>query len=436
MLLTLLARPVTGHAAKMQLLREVPMPVPGSLPDFFPSSIATDGQIVWGVWRKYLATQFYFTSFDARTGERIAESTFPGTPTSGLLLRAGTTFMATVNLTGESQDNTAQIFERDSSGTITRTQVLSRPESQGVFGRALGDNLAVLGGSILNGAGVPIGVAYLFGRTQPGAAFEFLQQLPTPDGSVAFGASAAISGDRLVIGDWNMSFPEIPGDYSSPQAHIGAAWVFARNPTNGLFEETQRLTISDGKDRDCFGIAVAIVGDLIVASAPQQGTDSSGAVYTFRKAANGNQFTQNQKITDTSAPFDFAGFGESLAVTADAMLIGAPTSNHTPNVTSPGAAFLYHLDAATSLYQLDQIITGPSTHTARFGHSVALFGGAAAVGAPYDQTPVGGSLNIFGFPSSVPASTVASIAALAALLATIGAVTRRRERAPRSPAST
>ena len=92
-----------------------------------------------------------------------------------------------------------------------------------------------------------------------------------------FGFSVAISGDTIVVGadleDSNAS--GIDGDQDDNSATFaGAVYVFTRNGT--VWSQQAYLKASNTDGGDVFGSAVAISGDTLVVSAPEECSNANG----------------------------------------------------------------------------------------------------------------------------------------------------------------
>src|SRR5262249_36012244 len=110
------------------------------------------------------------------------------------------------------------------------------------------------------------GQAHVFVRT--GAAWteqaKLLASDPTAEG---FGISAAINGDKVVVGAWG-----------GPGQNYGQAYVFVRTGTQ--WSEEAKLTASDGASGDALGSAVAVSGDTVVVAAEMKHSEK-GQVYVY-----------------------------------------------------------------------------------------------------------------------------------------------------------
>lgn len=143
----------------------------------------------------------------------------------------------------------------------------------------------VVGASQIQSGGT--GSAYVFVKPSGGWA-GLLQEnakLTASDGLPAdrFGASVALSGDRVVAGA-----PARGGSVGS-NADPGSAYVFLKPPSGwaGLLLENAKLAASDGAGGDDFGSAVEISTDTLLVGAPFN--NNQGAAYVFDSNAVGAQ---------------------------------------------------------------------------------------------------------------------------------------------------
>jgi len=161
------------------------------------------------------------------------------------------------------------------------------------------------------------------------------------------------------------------------------------------------LSAADASPGDLFGSAVAIDGLHGLVGAPGRGepVPGSGVVFAFRRG--GGNWTQTQKLL-APAPHPQASFGAAVALDGELVLVGAPGAR--VGSLRCGAAYLFRHEAggwrlARTLY------SSAPREGARFGHSVALRGGVAAVGSPKgNHAGVGsGRVHLFELASGAPA---------------------------------
>lgn len=170
----------------------------------------------------------------------------------------------------------------------------------------------------------------------------------------------------------------------------------------GLSELVKKLA-TDGASGDTYGHSVGISGNYAIVGAPlddDRGT-SSGAAYIL--SFDGTTWTQQKKIVPTDGA---AGdlFGESVAIDGDLVIIGAREDDD--RGTNSGSAYIYGRNVGgTNNWGLVKKLTDSNGAAYdRFGWSVDIHNGYAAVGAPQDDdlippsTTVGnkGSVSIFG----------------------------------------
>ena len=204
-----------------------------------------------------------------------------------------------------------------------------------------------------------------------------------------FGTSVAISGDTVVVG-----------------TQSGSAYVFSK-PTDGWADtsEASELTASDGSDYDQFGQSVAVSGNTVVVGAYladlEADEEDFGAAYVFTKPNGGWEDTSDSvKLT---APDGAEGreFGQSLSMTGNTLVIGAPYSGYyidfetyreareaedkTPYL---GSVYVFTRpdvgweNAPSPVVKLSAPNGVPWT---RFGWSVSVSSDAIAVGEPYSR---------------------------------------------------
>jgi hypothetical protein len=222
------------------------------------------------------------------------------------------------------------------------------------------------------------------------------EQVELTSDSVAkaeFGYAVAISGDVVVVGARKDSEK---GLYS------GSVYVFRNNGSTWIREA--KLYADDAQAQEYFGSSVAIDGDTIVVGANygRKGDSQTGSVYVFKY--NGSDWQQEAELFGNDLG---AGdkFGYSVAIEDDTIIVGAP--RHDDSETDSGAAYVFRRDAGTWIQ--DPNFTGSGLfEKAYFGHSVALSGNTAVVGAYRNDLDVdsnllvdAGSAYVFRFDGSI-----------------------------------
>ncbi len=363
----------------------------------------------------------------------------------------------------------AYVFLR-SGGTWTQQAYLkaSNPGgAQGPFewqGVSFGQAVAIAGDTIVIGApgedGRGLADATTTDTADSGAAYVFVRSGTTwtqqaylkafnPGNSALFGGSVAISGETIVVGTASslarISSNTVGGEGANNTGvnafsnaggapKSGAAYVFVR--AGNLWNQQAYLKASNTDANDGFGQSVSISGDTLVVGAwneasaatgvnGNQADNSSplaGAAYVF--ARSGGTWTQQAYLKADSHAFNAAlnsqsfGFGYSVSIAGDTVVVAAPLAAFFPYTTPTGASnaekvFVFTRSAAGAWTQQAAI---PATNlnpidVGAFGLSVAVSGEALVIGDPfagsigralvYTRTPAGtwllqGTLNAPG----------------------------------------
>lgn len=185
-----------------------------------------------------------------------------------------------------------------------------------------------------------------------------------------FRSSVAISGTTAVIGSARTT---VNGNYLQ-----GAAYVF--NKVGGSWNQTAKLTASDGQQYDYFGSAVALSGTTVLVGAPYASIDGNGqqgAVYVFTETDG--TWSQTQKlVASDGASGDY--FGISVSISGVTTLVGASQATVDDNEYE-GAAYIFS-QANGSWSQTFKLTASDGTAGDAFGTSVVLAGNTALIGAP------------------------------------------------------
>ncbi|MGH9902577.1 MAG: FG-GAP repeat protein, partial [Pyrinomonadaceae bacterium] len=247
--------------------------------------------------------------------------------------------------------------------------------------------------------------ALLLAWPTAGIAAPVLEQIQkitaTPPGKdAAFGYAMAISGDTMVVGAWH--------DPSGALLHVGAAFVFVR--FNGKWIQEAKLTAPDGVASDEFGCSVAISGHTIVVGARHAditvggvNKQDAGAAYVFVRARGtkvGNfPWSFQQKLEATAPPgVNIANdeFGHSVAVSGNVAVVGAHHAD-VAGYSEAGALYTFSRSALTWTEQQRLTPSGAWGGGDHLGASVAISGNKIAAGANGDQTPVGDAGAVYVF---------------------------------------
>ncbi len=201
---------------------------------------------------------------------------------------------------------------------------------------------------------VPAGQSVVF-RPKPGHEGQELVD-PAYGANDAFGASVALAGDRLFVGDPGSAFDD-------PRAP-GRVCVYVR--TGDAWSHETMLTPSDSASGDRFGAALASSGDRLVVGAP--GHAGGGAAYVFDW--NGT-WTQTSRLTAASQAVQHR-FGTGVALSGDRVAVSAPTSESFP------LSFLAIFASAPGGWQQEAALDAPWGNN--FDAGIALDGDVVAAG--------------------------------------------------------
>ena len=187
----------------------------------------------------------------------------------------------------------------------------------------------------------------------------------------AFGFSAAIDSKTVLIGASKVDIDGV--------TDAGAAYVYVLGD-NGWHQQA-KLVADPAFAEDTLGGNVALknnVAMLGVMRRDDKGKDS-GAVVSFERESNA--WKQNQIFTAPDAkPGD--AFGQSIALTENFLVIGAPRSDALGN--DAGAAYIYKRENDSWCYQT-KITASDGAAGDLFGISVAIDGNTILVGADLDD---------------------------------------------------
>lgn len=292
-------------------------------------------------------------------------------------------FQAT--LTGKPNAGAAYVFVHSGSTWTQQQKIVASDAAQdAAFGYAvaLSGNTALIGApGAAQGTLTEAGAAYVFTRT--GTTWTLEQRLAASDAAAAdqFGDSVSLDGDSAVVG---ADYADVAGKDGS-----GAAYVFTRSGTT--WSEQKKLSGSDSSDGDHFAQSVSISGNSVVAGAPYAdvaGKASAGAAYVFVRA--GTVWSEQKKATASDAGSG-DGFGTSVALVNDTLLVGAPGADVGGKVD---AGATYYFARGGAIWAQKQKLTAalPAASDA-FGQAVAANGTNGIVGA--DGTSGGGAAYLF-----------------------------------------
>ncbi|MCH8153512.1 MAG: FG-GAP repeat protein, partial [Planctomycetes bacterium] len=214
----------------------------------------------------------------------------------------------------------------------------------------------------------------------------------------SFGFSVAVLGDTALIGaEWDREI----------WTEAGAAYIFRLvpfgEPRSG-WVEAQKLLASDGAGWNHFGHAIAMDGGIALIGAGghlHDDNSGTGSAYVFRY--NGATWVEEQELLASDGAWQ-DNFGTSVSISGDVAVIGAPL--HDDNGANSGSAYIFRYDGSTWLEE-QKLLASDGAGGDGFGSSVAVFGDTVIVGAGGDDNKQGinaGSAYVFRFDPDGPGS--------------------------------
>ncbi len=253
-------------------------------------------------------------------------------------------------------------------GSVAWVESLKLEASDGVRPDQFGHAVALDGNTLLVGAfrdDTSRGSAYVF--VWDGATWTEEAKLVAPDGLADdyFGYSVAIDGDTAAL-----------GAYTRDSAR-GAVYIFTRSGTTWSHQAT--LEAADVVATDGFGVAVALEGDTLVATAYWDDVNT-GSAYVFTRT--GSSWTERARLVAS----DRAGqdyFGSAVTLSGDTIAIGAFGDD-----SYRGSTYLFTGSGAVWTQQL-KVTASDGLAGDAFGDTASLDGDTLAIGAPGDDASRG-----------------------------------------------
>jgi len=184
-----------------------------------------------------------------------------------------------------------------------------------------------------------------------------------------FGRSVDISGDYAIVG----AEAEATGG-----SYTGAAYIFQSTGIDS-WDSGTKIRAPDHETGDYFGASVAINGDYAIVGAilEDEGGSGAGAAYIFYRTGL-NMWDDGTKIVALDAQAD-EEFGTSVAISGEYAIVGV--SRESTGGSFAGAAYIFHRTGQNSWDSGIKIMASDAQADDRFGHTVAISGDYAIVGA-------------------------------------------------------
>ena len=249
---------------------------------------------------------------------------------------------------------------------------------------SLSGNRALVGAYGDNDLGRYSGSAYIY--DYDGETWTQTQKIHASDGEKSdnFAFTVSLLGNRAIIGAY--------GDDDNGESS-GAAYVFDYD--GAVWNQTQKLSASDGEAYDGFGRSVSLTENRIIIGADRNNNDDGrGAAYVFE--LDGNNWQEMQKLT----ALDSNEFGSAVYLSGNKAFISDVSDDQMD--FNAGAVYVYYLDGNTWL-QEQKILASDGERFNEFGYSLQVSGNTLVVGANRDDDlgSQSGSAYVFDFDGSV-----------------------------------
>jgi len=263
------------------------------------------------------------------------------------------------------------VFAYDGANWSKKQQISSEDITEKYsFGSSVslsGDNLIIGAANAVDVNANNSGAAFVYGDNGANWENEFRYSI-TEDGSAAalFGYSVSLFDNRALVGAYGEN------DLGSQS---GSAYIYEFDGT--VWAEMQKLHASDGAKLDYFAYSLSLLGDraIIGAYGDDDKGELSGSVYIFD--FDGSQWNQSQKLTASDGT-EYDYFGKSVSLSENRILIGAERND---NPQGRGAAYIFDLVGGT--WSETQKITALDSDA--LGNSVHLLGDRAVIADARDD---------------------------------------------------
>jgi hypothetical protein len=164
----------------------------------------------------------------------------------------------------------------------------------------------------------------------------------------------------------------------------------SNNQLSGRFAQRQKLLTNPTVGNIGFGFSIAVSGDTMVVGANGYDTTPTteinrGAAYVFVRNASGAWTQQAQLLASDGAAGD--EFGYSVAISGNTIVVGSLRSN--APASNSGAAYVF-TRAGTTWTQQQKLTASDGAADDEFGNAVAISSNTVAVGSHSADQPSGG----------------------------------------------
>lgn len=213
-----------------------------------------------------------------------------------------------------------------------------------------------------------VGVAYFFERTSQGWVREDRIVAPHASSAPNFGKTVDLDGDTAAVG---------------ADKRLGGGHVHIFTHSAGGWTDQTTLTGSDVNSGDDFGKVLAIEGDTLVVSAPNDGhsgATEAGSAYVFRRSSTGVWTEEAKLVAPDAAPRDqFGNQRHGVAIDGDTVAVGATSDDHSGH---QDAGSVYVFTRSNGNWDFQTKVTAPEPAPQDGFGRVSLEDGVLAVTMP------------------------------------------------------
>ncbi|MEC9477122.1 MAG: hypothetical protein VX764_08800 [Planctomycetota bacterium] len=307
------------------------------------------------------------------------------------------------------------LYQRDLiSGMWTLNQSIPNPDlgNYEEFGKSVSlwqDRLAIGAAGDISAPGmISGGSVTIFERDPVTNQWIEAQLIPHPDPQEAaiFGETVSLYGDVLAIGA-----PWQDGGPNGGVANAGNVYLFERDISDGQWNLITTIANPEPGEWEEFGRVVALDGNLLAIGVPldesSAGIDGGSVYFYQRDVSTGQWFPADMGPLGGNLPgqvlgpnpSDVEGFGASVSLSDDLMVIGA-NGIVVGGFDYAGGVYIYQRSAVSGPWQLMQTIYDPDPQTFNmFSNSVEIDADVLVVAKAFDE--IGsfvdtGSLYLYG----------------------------------------
>lgn len=265
-------------------------------------------------------------------------------------------------------------------------------------------NATTINGNGGNNSLLDSGAAYVFVRNGSNWTQQAYLKASNVGGQDYFGSRVAVSGNTVVVGAPSEDSYFQPSDNQSPES--GAAYIFVRDGDTWSQQAILKSPTMVTSRPYYFGSTVAISGDTVIISSPQDPSSAtgvngnnydirapgSGAAFVFVR--NGTQWSREAYLKASNTDINDS-FGSSVAISGDTAVVGsfveASSARGIDGIQSDnsaresGAAYIFER-RGSNWSQRAYLKASNSAARNYFGRSVAISGDTVVVGATVESS--------------------------------------------------